>query len=75
MRKRTISGIGVMLKWNEARCKLANEDVNFEKNREQDEGFCRALRAALWAGTESCPQGVSTEPGTKKPVLNYQRAD
>jgi hypothetical protein len=44
-------------------------------NREQDDDFCRALRAALWAGKESCPVGVSTEPSTKKPILNYHRRD
>ena len=50
----------------------ANEDVRAARHRQQDDDFCRALRAALWAGKESCPVGVSTEPGTKKPILNYQ---
>jgi len=46
----------------------ATEDLN---NRMQDDAFCQALRAALWAGKESCAEGVSTEPRTKKPILNY----
>jgi len=58
---------------NEAGCEIANEDVRFEGNQKQDDDFCRALRAALHAGTESCR--VSTEPGTKKPILNYHPPD
>ena len=68
---RTI-GDGIMLKWNEAASEAANEDVRFLRNRQQDDDFCRALRAALYAGKESCRLGVSTEPGTKKPIFNYQ---
>jgi hypothetical protein len=37
--------------------------------REQDEEFCRLLRAAIERGYESCPIGVSTEPGTRKPMV------
>jgi hypothetical protein len=37
--------------------------------REQDEEFCRILRAAIERGHESCPIGVSTDPGTKKPTV------
>ena len=37
------------------------------RSRKQDEEFCRVLRAAIERGRESCPVGVSTEPGTKKP--------
>jgi hypothetical protein len=64
----------VMFKWNEAATEAArkNEEVRSERNRRQDDDFCRALRAALFARKESCPEGVSTEPGTKKPVLHYQ---
>jgi hypothetical protein len=40
--------------------------------REQDDEFCRLLLAAIEQGAESCPIGVSTEPGTKKPIVNYQ---
>jgi hypothetical protein len=63
-----------MLKWNEATTEAAskNEEVRSERNR-QDDDFCRALRAALFAQKESCREGVSTEPGTKKPVLHYHR--
>jgi hypothetical protein len=41
------------------------------RNQQQDEDFCRALRDAIYAGIESCAVGVSTEPGTKKPIWNY----
>jgi hypothetical protein len=47
----------------------------YNDNRVQDDAFCQALRAALWAGKESCAEGVSTKPGTEKPILNYQRSD
>jgi hypothetical protein len=67
--------MAVMLKWNEAATEAAsqNEEVRSERNRRQDDDFCRALRAALFARKESCPEGVSTEPGTKKPILHYHR--
>jgi hypothetical protein len=54
---------------------VASEDVLAYNNRVQDDAFCKALRAALWAGKESCAEGVSTKPGTEKPILNYQRSD
>ena len=42
----------------------------------QDEEFCRILRAAIKQGRETCPIGVSTEPGTKKPmVMKHKPAD
>jgi hypothetical protein len=44
-------------------------------HRMQDDAFCQALRAALSAGKESCAQGVRAEPGTRKPILNYQPSD
>jgi hypothetical protein len=62
-----------MLKWNEAASEAADDDVRLHRNRRQDDEFCRALREAIWTGRESCPQGVSTEPGTKKPILHYHR--
>ena len=70
-----VIGNCVMLKWNEAATEAAskNEEVRSERNRRQDDDFCRALRAALFARKESCPEGVSTEPGTKKPILHYHR--
>jgi hypothetical protein len=53
----------------------ATEDLMAYNNRMQDDAFCKALRAALWAIKESYAEVVSTEPGTKKPTLNYQRSD
>ena len=53
----------------------ATEDLMAYNNRMQDHAFCQALRAALSAGKESCAEGVSTKPGTEKPILNYQRSD
>jgi hypothetical protein len=64
-----------MVKWDEGASEAANEDIRFERYRRQDDDFCRALRAALYAGKESCRIGVRTEPGTKKPILNYQPPD
>jgi hypothetical protein len=52
----------------------ASEDLLAYNNRVQDDAFCKALRAALSAGKESCAEGLSAEPGTKKPTLNYQRS-
>jgi hypothetical protein len=54
-----------MLKWNE--WEIASEDARLLKNQQQDQDFCRALRNAIYAGMESCPLSVSTEPGTKSP--------
>jgi hypothetical protein len=64
-----------MIKWNEAVSDRADGDLMVRINREQDDEFCRKLRTALWAGKETCPIGVSTEPGTKKPTLNYRRPE
>jgi len=58
-----------MIKWNEVVFNRTDEDLMVRINREQDDEFCRKLQAALWAGKETCPVGVSTEPGTKKPIL------
>ena len=60
---------GLMIKWSEAVFDRADEDLMVRINREQDDEFCRKLRAALRAGKETCPVGVSTEPGTKRPIL------
>jgi hypothetical protein len=59
-----------MLRWNGVALDEADEDILCA--RKQDDEFCKMLRAAIEQGRESCPVGVSTEPGTKKPVLNYQ---
>ena len=72
--KRTNGGRGVMIKWNEAVFDRADEDLMGRINREQDDEFCRKLRAALWAGKETCSLGVSTEHGTKRPILKLSTA-
>ena len=61
-----------MLKWNDL--EFPNED-RAERNRRQDDDFCRALRAALYARKESCPIDENTEPGTKKPITSFQLRD
>ena len=62
-----------MLRWKVA-C-LAEDDLLYAvlRIRAQDEDFCATLRAAIEAGQESCPIGVITEPGTKRPISNYRR--
>jgi hypothetical protein len=62
-----------MLRWKTA-C-LAEDDLLYVvlRIRAQDEDFCATLRAAIEAGRESCPLGVITEPGTKRPISNYRR--
>jgi hypothetical protein len=64
-----------MLRWKPPF--LAEDDVQhaIARMRAQDDEFCEALRAAIEAGKECCPIGVSTEPGTKRPLLKYQRAE
>jgi len=61
-----------MLRWNSAVVEVEEERLS---GREQDDEFCRKLRAAIEQGQESCPIGASREPGTKKPVFNYGRPD
>jgi len=63
-----------MIKRNQAVSDRAGEDLMVRINREQDDEFCRKLRAALSAGKETCPVGVNTEPGTKKPILKLSAA-
>ena len=64
-----------MLRWKPPF--LAEDDVRYAEARirAQDDEFCEALRAAIEAGKEICPIGVITEPGTKRPLLNYQRPE
>ncbi len=57
-----------MLKWN---CAALDESDEAICTRKQDDEFCRVLRSAIEKGSESCPLGVSTEPGTKNPVVGY----
>jgi hypothetical protein len=71
---KTKMGKGLMIKWNEAVFDRADEDLMVWINREQDDEFCRKLRAALRAGKETCPVGVSTEPGTKRAILKLSTA-
>jgi hypothetical protein len=39
--------------------------------QQQDDQFCRLMRAAIDRGDESCPTGVSTTPSTQRPIVNY----
>jgi hypothetical protein len=51
---------------------LANEwfeDIDCRALRNQDDEFCRRMLIAIESGLETCPIGVSTEPGTTKPVM------
>ena len=43
-------------------------------SREQDKEFCRILRAAIEQGHEFCPIGVSTELGTKNPMVTKHKS-
>ena len=59
-------GESVMLRWNSA---ILESEEAMLSAREHDDEFCRKLRAAIEEGAESCPIGVSTQAGTKKPIL------
>jgi hypothetical protein len=59
-----------MLRLNGAALDEADESTLC--TRKQDDEFCKMLRAAIAKGAESCPIGVSTEPGTKKPIVGYE---
>jgi hypothetical protein len=72
--KRTDGEGGLMIKWNETVYDRADEDLMVRINREQDDEFRQKLRAALRVGKETCPVGVSTEPGTKRPILKLSTA-
>ena len=72
--KRTNGEGGLMIKWNETVYDRADEDLMVRINREHDDEFCQKLRAALRVGKETCPVGVSTEPGTKRPILKLSTA-
>jgi hypothetical protein len=63
-----------MLKWKQG---WGEEDLLYTiaRVRAQDNDFCAKLRAAIEAGQESCPIGVITEPGTKRPISNYRRPE
>jgi hypothetical protein len=53
---------------------MNGDDDAILRSRKQDEEFCRILRLAIERGRESCPIGVSTEPGTKKPMVTRHTA-
>ena len=63
---RLVHGVGVMFKRNGMALDGADEAALRVR---QDEEFCRILRTAVEQGHEFCPIGVSTEPGTKKPMV------
>jgi hypothetical protein len=42
---------------------------------DMNDKFCSRLHAAIRAGEEMCSTGVSTAPGTKRPIANYRRTD
>jgi hypothetical protein len=63
-----------MLKWSEVI--LEGDGVEaMARLREQDDEFCRRLRAAVEGGYEFCPTTVSKVPCTSRPILNYVRPD
>ena len=64
-----------MLKWSELVLDKSNEEAMSRLLRKQDDEFCQTLRRAVEAGREVCPIGVTTEPSTKRPILNYVRRD
>jgi hypothetical protein len=61
-----------MLKWRGF--DLSSEE-GARNRRRQDDDFCQAVRNAVYSGMETCSVGVSTEPGTKKPIFNYLPPD
>ena len=44
-------------------------DISQEQRLNQDAEFCRRMLIAIESGRETCPIGVSTEPGTIKPIM------
>jgi hypothetical protein len=63
-----------MLKWNQDIFEADGVEAAY-RLRKLDDEFCQRLRAAIAKGDEFCPTTVSTEPCTKRPVLNYTRPD
>jgi hypothetical protein len=47
-------------------------EIEFET---MDQNFRNQMQAAIEARVERCPVGVSTVPGTKRPILGYRRPD
>ena len=46
-----------------------------EKLQLMNERFTAAIRKAVDAGQEQCPTAVSTRPGTRFPIVGYERPD
>ena len=63
-------GKGLMIKWNEAVSDRADGDLMVRINRDQDDEFCRKLRAALWAGKAPFFFAV-THPSISKKTTNW----
>jgi len=59
-----------MLRWKKS---IDMGDATAARIREQDDDFCRVLRAAIERGKEFCSEGVRTEPCTDYPIMNYHR--
>jgi hypothetical protein len=57
---------GQMMKWKEQE---QQEDDQIRQLQRQDAAFTAKLREAIKRGCESCPVGVSREPGTKRPLV------
>jgi len=69
-RARTCEPRGVTMNWKPDGNDFAEGNSEGKANlRNQDDEFCRRMFAAIHSGSESCPVGVSTEPGTRKPVI------
>jgi hypothetical protein len=64
-----------MPRWISFDSDAASEEVRAARHQQQDGDFRRAMLAAVYAGKESCPVGVSTDPSTKKPIFNYHPPD
>jgi hypothetical protein len=62
-------------KWNKSVFEEGDAEAVVASLREQDDVFCRMLRAAVERGHEYCPTSVSTAPCTKRPILNYTRPE
>ena len=63
-----------MSKWGN-RASVEGSVEAMDHLREQNDEFCRRMRAAIERGIESCPTVVSTAPSTQRPILGYQRPD
>jgi hypothetical protein len=53
---------------------VASEDVLAYNNRVQDDAFCKALRAALWAGKEILRRRGEHEAGHRETLTRQEIA-